>query len=238
MLSRMTNTGVQAFAPPGPLEGMALLTVNTESRSYAAFDDTPAYHWLIVLAARSTSNTPVTRVVELPHTDAGLAVPDAIMRIEALRGFRARDAIFELRRLTGLTWDELANLLSVTRRSLHLWANGHPINALNETRVRDMVSTMRTIDRGTARENRALLMSPRLEGGVFSDLLREGHFDAAHAQAGRGNGRPAPTWEAGNTPPRAVRLSVEDVFGTRSDRVHIDDGVALLGRRRRRPRQA
>ena len=35
--------------------------------------------------------------------------------------------IFELRRLTGFTWDELALLLSVTRRSLHLWANGGPI---------------------------------------------------------------------------------------------------------------
>ena len=62
---------------------------------------------------------------------AGPAVRQHRMALEAtttVLSFRARDGIFELRRLTGFTWDELALLLSVTRRSLHLWANGGPIN--------------------------------------------------------------------------------------------------------------
>lgn len=236
MLLRM-HTGVQVDPSSGPLAGMGLFTANTASRFFAVFDDAPAFHWVSVLNARSTSNTPVTRVVEMPQTDVGPAVADPGMRVDAPRGFRARDAIFELRRVTGLTWDELAKLLSVTRRSLHLWANGHPINAPNEMRLRDMVSAMRTIDRGTARENRALLMCLRPEGGVLSDLLRDGHFDKAQAQAGPGNRRATSTWEAGDAPSRAVRLSVEDTFSTRSDRIHINDSAALLGRRRRRPRE-
>jgi hypothetical protein len=233
------SSGKVAFEivpPPGLVAGMWLYTVNTASRSYAAIDNTPAYHWLIVDDARSTSNTSGAHVVDLPHTDAGPVMSD-IVRVESARGFRARDAIFELRCLTGITWDELAKLMSVTRRSLHLWANGHPINVPNEKRLRDLLSAMQMIDRGSARENWALLMSPRPEGGVFSDLLRDGRLDEAHARAGRGNGRAAPAREVGNALPRIVRLSVEDSFNTRSDRVHIDNSVVVAGRRRRRPPQ-
>ena len=84
---------------------------------------------------------------------AGPAVRQHRMALEAtttVLSFRARDGIFELRRLTGFTWDELALLLSVTRRSLHLWANGGPINTPNEKRVRDLLVTMRKLDRGNA----------------------------------------------------------------------------------------
>jgi|SRR5271165_5824447 len=234
MLSRMNARG-DVVPVSGLLAGLVLSTANTASWSYPAFDETPAYHRLIADAPNTSNTMSAMRVADQLHTDVG---PVALIftRTEAPRGFHAREAVFELRRLTGLTWEDLAELMSVTRRSLHLWSHGQPINTPNEKRLRTLVSAMRTLDRGTARENRALLMSPQPEGGVFSDLLREGRIDEAHARAGRGNGRFMPAKEAGEIRRQASKLSVADIFSTRADQVHTDDGIALP--RRRRPRQA
>ncbi len=170
---------------------------------------------------------------QIAQTDAGPAMPQRRKAPEAsalVPGFRARDAIFELRRLTGFTWDDLANLLSVTRRSLHLWANGGPINTPNEKRVRDFLVAMRKLDRGTARENRSLLIAPQPEGGVISDLLRSQRFDEALALVGRGRGRPVSTDTSANRR-RATKLSVADMLGSSADRIHSDKGGSLPPRR-------
>ena len=52
------------------------------------------------------------------QTTAGAVVPSAQP---------AGAAIGELRRLSGLTWDQLARIFSVSRRSLHFWASGKPM---------------------------------------------------------------------------------------------------------------
>ena len=142
-------------------------------------------------------------------------------------GFRARDGIFELRRLTGFTWDDLAGLLSVTRRSLHLWANGGPINTPNEKRVTDLLVTMRKLDRGTARENRSLLIAPQPGGGAFSDLLRSKKFEEALALAGQGPGRAGSMEMSAKKKRAAAKLSVADMLGSSADRIHLDNGGSL-----------
>ena len=38
-------------------------------------------------------------------------------------------AIAELRRVSGLTWDQLARLVGVSRRTLHFWASGTAVMA-------------------------------------------------------------------------------------------------------------
>jgi hypothetical protein len=167
------------------------------------------------------------------YTDVGLAPfnPNAVPGVPGTApSFRARDAIFELRRLTGLTWEELAGLLSVARRSLHLWANGGPINSPNERRVRDLLMAIRELDRGTARENRGLLLAPLQDGGAVGELLKARRFEDALALVGRGRGRISGLVRR-EAVPRAEKLSVADMLGTRSDRLHTDEGVALSPRR-------
>jgi hypothetical protein len=183
---------------------------------------------------QNTSNTaPGPHREPCPYTDVGFAAfkPERVTGIAAApRSFRARDAIFELRRLSGLTWEELASLLSVTRRSLHLWANGGPINSPNENHVRDLLTVMRELDRGTARENRGLLLAPLRDGGVVGDLLRGQHFEEAIALVGRGRGRPISP-EIREAVAKPAKLSVADMLGTSGDRIHTDEGVALPPRR-------
>src|SRR5690348_926812 len=46
-----------------------------------------------------------------------------------------REAILEIRRRAGLTWEELADLFDVSRRSVHHWANGKAVTADHEQRI-------------------------------------------------------------------------------------------------------
>jgi hypothetical protein len=96
----------------------------------------------------------------------------------------SRAAIMELRRLTGLTWEQLSRLFGLTRRSLHLWAVGKPMSATNEEHLQRLLATLRSIDRGTARGNRSLLLGVMGDGTVPFDLLVEKEYDRVIKQVG------------------------------------------------------
>ncbi len=98
--------------------------------------------------------------------------------------------IAEARRLSGLTWEELSAAMGVTRRTLHLWANGRPIGAANEERLARLLVAVRAVDRGTARSTRLAIMSPAGTGGRLPlDLLAQAKFDEFVMLVGRGGGR-------------------------------------------------
>jgi len=235
-----STTNTQTAAPPGLLATTCLWGMATNTEVVHRYEPPPRKvvaiwgHWSAVV--QDTSNTAPEACPEpYEHTSVGGAVfkPHVVPAIaSAPPGFRARDAIFELKRLTGLTWEELATLLSVTRRSLHLWANGGPINALNERHVRDLLMAMHELDRGTARENRALLLAPLQDAdSTVGDLLQGRHFADALKLVGRGRGRAVPPPVTGEAVWKAEKLSVADRLGTSADRIHTDEGRALPPRR-------
>jgi DNA-binding transcriptional regulator YiaG len=79
---------------------------------------------------------------------------------------RAGSAIAELRRLSGLTWDQLARLFDVSRRSLHFWASGKAMTPSNEEHLQRVLGAVRKIDRGSAGANREALLAARGDGTV------------------------------------------------------------------------
>src|SRR5205823_135962 len=93
-------------------------------------------------------------------------------------------AIMELRRLSGLTWDQLARLFGVTSRSLHFWASGKPLTPANEERLNRLLATIRKLDRGSARENRSLLLTVRRDSIIPFDLLLAGQYEQVLALLG------------------------------------------------------
>ena len=235
-----STTNTQTAAPPGLLATTWLSGMATNTEVVHRYEPPPRKvvvivgHWSAVV--QDTSNTAPEACPEpYEHTGVGpvrfkRVLAEAIAAAPA--SFKARDGIFELRRLTGLTWEELAALLSVTRRSLHLWANGGAINAPNERHVRDLLAAMRELDRGTARENRALLLAPLRDGdSTVGDLLRGRHFADALKLVGRGRGRAAPAPVTGEALWKPEKLSVADMLGTSGDRIHTDEGRALPPRR-------
>jgi len=70
-----------------------------------------------------------------------------------------RRAISELRRLSGLTWEQLAELFGVSRRSVHFWASGKPLNAANEEKLLRVLDIVRRADLGSSRSTRAALFN-------------------------------------------------------------------------------
>lgn len=138
--------------------------------------------------------------------------------------------IFELRRLTGLTWAHLARLLDVQPRSLHFWASRRPMTAANEERLSRLLAVMHRINRGSASLNRALLLSAGTGELVF-DLLATGRYEDAIAQAGQGCTSPrslsplSQAARAARMPPAPQMLVV-----ARAENIHRDEGVSRPAR--------
>ena len=164
------------------------------------------------------------------QTNAGVSLPEALS---------AGHAIAELRRLTGLTWDQLARLFNVSRRALHFWASGKPMASGNEEHLQRLLAVVRKIDRGTATANRGRLLAAREDGSLAFDLLAVGAYDQALTLVATGDARhvsPPNLTEAA----RAVRAPrrPEELVGALQDRIHPSSGrlrAAKLVNIRRRP---
>lgn len=94
-------------------------------------------------------------------------------------------AVMELRRLTGLTWEQLADLFSVNRRSVHNWASGRTPSRRNEERLRRLLAVMRAVDRGSVQANRSALFGSLRDGLVLFELLKEGRYSEVQAAIGQ-----------------------------------------------------
>jgi DNA-binding transcriptional regulator YiaG len=88
-----------------------------------------------------------------------------------------RKAILEIRRLTGFTWEQLAVLFNVSRRTLHFWASGERLNSFNEEQLYLLLDTIRYIDRGSATLNRSILLKPFENEKRPFDLLIAGKYN-------------------------------------------------------------
>lgn len=104
-------------------------------------------------------------------------------RIEPIEAGLLGEAILEIRRRSGLTWEELGDLFSVSRRSVHHWANGKAVSAEHDRMIRQVLAVIRVVDRGPASATRAALLHVDGSNRAIFDTLREGLFDDAMAQA-------------------------------------------------------
>ncbi len=165
-------------------------------------------------------------LVPLPQTSAGRTQVEYEEDTQS-----TSSAIMELRRLSGLTWEQLATLFNVARRSLHFWASGKPVNAPNEERLRRVLAVVRKADRGFAAKNRAMLLEDR-DGVVPFDLLARGEYETFIELVGTGPGRRE--LKLAPFSPEALEARrpqpPEELVGALQDRLHVDVGRARPGR--------
>ncbi|MFZ0791077.1 MAG: hypothetical protein WAM94_15805 [Chromatiaceae bacterium] len=149
-----------------------------------------------------------------------------------------RQAISELRRISGLTWEQLGELFEVSRRSVHFWASGKPLNAGNEQRLMQVLAVVRAADRVDARSTRAALFEVN-EGTTAFALLTAQRFEEARATLGVGTARPRPALAELSAAAKAARkpLPPEDLVDAQHDRVHRDLGRARAARTLRNKRR-
>lgn len=177
--------------------------------------------------------------VVLPSEGTGARVGVEVAELGAgtTVGESNRAALAELRRRSGLTWDQIAELFAVSRRSVHLWASGKPLNSGNEERLHALLSAVRRVDRGAAGETRAALHTT-IDGRPALRLLADGRIEEVVRALGRLPGQqtavPGPWGAALETSPP---LPPDVLASASTDRVHRDVGrgrsvaVVRVGRR-------
>lgn len=135
-------------------------------------------------------------------------------------------AIGELRRLSGLTWDQTARLFSVSRRALHFWASGKPMAPSNEERLQRLLGVLRSIDRGSASANRAMLLGALEDGSLPLDLLISGDYKRVVSLLGPGTGhRVSPPGLSEEARTVRSKQAPEELASALQDRIHHDRGT-------------
>jgi DNA-binding transcriptional regulator YiaG len=138
----------------------------------------PVHLWAIfpfIVAATGTTSATVLNDAALvaplraERTDAGQARKEEVEHIAG---------VSELRRLSGLTWEQVASLFDVSRRAVHHWASGKPMTAEHEAHLYRILASLRALHQGSVQPNRQVLFGSAEPGGrsVF-DLLRERNYD-------------------------------------------------------------
>lgn len=167
----------------------------------------------------STSITAISAAAACTAEDSGI------------KPLSTRKAVVELRRLSGLTWEQLGELLNVSRRRVQSWSNGQTLSDENEDHLRRVLDVVRTADRGLSRFNRAALLDV-VDGTSMLEFLANGQYTIARNRLGRGPGRVerdttllSPYEQLVRTPP-----SAEDLVNARFERIQTNHEETRPGR--------
>lgn len=101
------------------------------------------------------------------------------------------ELVQEFKRVSGLTWAQVADVFEVSSRAPFDWASGKPVNAKNHEKLASAVAVVRFIDRGASEDNRNLLLSEAVDGQTHLNLLQSSEFERVREIAGKGKGRPS-----------------------------------------------
>lgn len=178
---------------------------------------------VLVVSPMLAESVTSTRVMPLPEalvqTTAGAPV--------VVADGAGEEAIGELRRLSGLTWEQLAELFGVSRRALHFWASGRPMASHNAEHLRRSLAVVRMLDRGSAAENRALLLGYANNGVRAAEMLANGEYEQVIELLGPGRGHRVapPKLSAAARATRAPRPPAE-LVDARQDSIRSEVGAA------------
>ncbi|MDJ0672171.1 MAG: helix-turn-helix transcriptional regulator [Microcystis sp. M53598_WE2] len=138
----------------------------------------------------------------------------------------SQKAINELRKTSGLTWEQVAKLFNVSRRSIHFWASGQTLASDNEEKLNRLLGVIRYIDRGSASLNRKLLLNPNADGELPLDQLISGEYDKVKENLGRGNPPKRPKLTPLSEEESELRrpLPPEILIDALQDSIHSDVG--------------
>jgi len=176
---------------------------------------TPEQTYVVVgqiLAGAGTTTIEAFTALAPPQTTSGAKVAETPAEAGALS---------ELRRLSDLSWDQLARILGVTRRTLHFWASGKAMARSNEEHLQRVLAVVRSLDRGSPTTNRSVLLESLEDRLSAVDLLAARDYERAASVTSRLSAM-ARTSKAPSMP--------EALVGALHDRVHQDAGPSRPAR--------
>ena len=221
------------------LRESAISDGTTSFTGHTGIWDRPSLPVIVVgspLSVAGTSSAEPTAIWEKPYVRESAPTAsgpsrDAVATQMEIEIEATGKAVSELRQISGLTWEQLAALFGVSRRSVHFWASGKPLNAANHERLMHVLDVVRYADRGTARGTRAALLEAR-EGTTAFDMLADQRFWEARIALSRGRTRLIPTLTPLSETARTARkpLPPDELFDVKSDRVHQEPGRGRAAR--------
>lgn len=86
--------------------------------------------------------------------------------------------ILAIRQIANLTWDETAKIFGVSRRTVHLWANGRHPSGDQERKLNRILGILSSYQNITPSSTRERLMASAQPGTLFFDLLCNDELDS------------------------------------------------------------
>lgn len=137
-----------------------------------------------------------------------------------------RKAIHEIKKISGLTWDKLAELFDVSRRTLHFWASGARLSSDNEENLYQLLDVIRYINKGSADINRQALISHQENGQSPFALLVEKKYEETKKLLGPGKAKPKPQLQPLSEEASLLRTPPppDELVGATHNPVHLEVG--------------
>ena len=85
---------------------------------------------------------------------------------------------------SGLTWEQIARAFDVSRRAVHLWANGGRVSAGNAEAIQSFAALVRGASSATLDETRNALLSVGSDGLSPLDRFRQSQYESSVAITG------------------------------------------------------
>ena len=188
-------TTIDAAAPPGTLggpffdhQGGSTSSMLLPRIGHALL---PPFLSISILA----TGTSLPASWEMSRSTQSVVAPQAITQVPLSRPVedKAREALPELaqsvrslRQRSGLTWDELARIFNVTRRTLYNWTIGGQVSAAHAQALAQVIALVHEIDLGDPRQTRSRLLAPTESGlTLYSQLIKQSVKPAKHNLAYR-----------------------------------------------------
>ena len=125
----------------------------------------------------------------------------AINRFTSVIAENATENMFEVRRLTGFTWEGLADLMEVDQQTVHSWAQGGAINKVHRKQIAKTLSWLRLINRGSAEENAAMISQYSKKELTDVEAIAASLCAAVHQRLSRGDGASSSSMEKSGLSP-------------------------------------
>lgn len=172
-------TGTQYMEPRSfvmPVVGLTTLALLGTSVPVAQPSQTiivaPLYFGAHTATANAISGPGIGTQHSYPTTEEGLAATTTA------------EAVSELRSLTSFTWEQVAKLFGVSRRTVHLWAAGRKMSAPHQEQLNAVLGEARSISATT----------PPTQQMLFLSMLDR--YRSLHRSKGSDINRPAETYAA------------------------------------------
>lgn len=106
----------------------------------------PRYALVATLTVMALATSPSHAAeVRMAGVAGSVATPVAVIAREQETPFSVPEALGEIRRRTAMTWDQLRQIFSVSRRAVHNWAAGEKLASINLEKVHELLGKVRSI---------------------------------------------------------------------------------------------